>query len=360
MAKQAHLLVGTTKGAFFFHADEKRRDWRLTGPHLAGWEVYSLLGDSRRGDRIYAGTNHYVYGPTVRISDDLGETWYQVEASPRYTKESGHTLKRIWQLEPGHASEPETVWAGVDEAGLFVSRNRGESWEEILSLTSHPTRPAWFPGNGGLCLHTILVDPADPRRMWVGISAVGIFRTEDAGETWTPRNEGIPVIPVETADPTVCRCPHKLVLNPDDSDTLYLQYHGGVLRSTDGADSWQPIEQGLPGNFGFPIVVTAAGDLFVVPLDEEHRCVWGGDLRVYRSRDRGESWQPLENGLPEQPTYVGVLRDAMATDSLEPAGVYFGTTMGEVYCSPDAGESWTALPGMFPRITCVRTWVTGG
>ena len=256
MAEQMIVLVGTTKGAFFYHTDTERRDWQLTGPHLGGWDIYSLLGDSRHGNRVYAGTSHFVYGPTIRVSDDLGETWTQVEGSPAYDSDSPSKLKRIWQIVPGHPSEPDTLWAGVEEAGLFVSRDRGETWAEVKGLTQHPSRPYWFPGGGGMCLHTILIDPNNAQRMWIAISAVGAFRTTDGGETWQVCNKGLPEVPTDQPNTEVGRCVHKVVLDPNNSDTLYMQFHGGVFRSTDGADSWHAIELGLPGNFGFPMVVT--------------------------------------------------------------------------------------------------------
>lgn len=358
MAQRVVLLVGTTKGAFFFHSDSGRRDWRMTGPHLAGWEVYSLLGDPR-GGRVYAGTSHWVYGPTIRVSDDLGETWTEVADGPRYAEESGFKLQRIWQLAAGHPSEPGTLFAGVEEAGLFVSRDGGARWSEVSALTAHPTRPGWFPGGGGLCLHTVLVDPANPRRWWVAASAVGVFRTDDAGASWTVCTRGLPRVPTGQPDNQVDRCVHKVVLDPRDSDTLYMQFHGGVFRSTDGADSWEPMDEGLPSVFGFPLCATASGALFVVPLEsDEQRVVKDGKLRVYRRAAGGGPWEPVGEGLPAEPQYVGVLRDSMAADTLDPGGVYFGTTMGEVFWSEDEGEHWDRLPARLPRITTVRAWVT--
>ena len=357
------VLVGTDKGAFFFHSDAERRNWEMTGPHLDGWEIYSLcgVGANGHGERVFAGTSHFVYGPTIRVSDDGGENWTQVEGSPQYSQESGFQLNRIWQIVPGHPSEPGTFYAGVDEAGLFVSRDGGATWSEVTGLTQHHTRPEWAPGNGGLCLHTILVDPNNAKRMWVGMSAVGVFRTDDGGETWKVCNKGIHDVPTGVETSEVGRCVHKIVLDPADPNTLYMQYHGGVFKSTDAADTWEPIESGLPGNYGFPMGITSSGELFVIPLESDYfRHVKDGKLRVYRSVDRGESWADASRGLPEQPHYVGVLRDGLAVDSLEPAGVYFGTTMGEVFYSADAGESWSKIPGNFPRITMVKAWVHEG
>lgn len=355
MPDQVTLLVGTAKGAFFYHSDADRREWRMTGPHLGGWEVYSLLGDPRNG-RIYAGTSHFVYGPTIRVSDDLGENWEQLPESPRYPQESGFNLQKIWQITPGHASQPDTLYAGVQEAGLFASHDGGTTWEELSALTQHPTRPSWFPGAGGLCLHTILVDPTNPLRIWIAISAVGVFRTTDGGETWKVCTNGIPMAATGMPDNGVGRCVHKVAMDPADPDTLYMQYHGGVFKSTDGADSWTRIEHGLPGNFGFPMCISQSGALYLIPLDDETRYVEDGKLRVYRSDDKGESWHALDSGLPDQ-QYVGVLRDAMAVDPYDPAGIYFGTTMGELFYSADGGESWDQLPGQLPRITTVKTWV---
>lgn len=368
MAVNVTVLVGTTKGAFFLHSDTTRHNWELTGPHLDGWEIYSVApaansdqahnGIKSPNNRIFSGTSHFVYGPTIRFSDDLGATWTQVEDGPRYSKESGLTLQRIWQIVPGHPSEPETFYAGVEPAGLFVSRDGGVSWSEVTGLSNHPTRQQWYPGNGGLCLHTILIDPNNPKRMWIGISAVGVFRTDDGGQNWKTCNQGLQQAVTGVPNEEVGRCVHKIVLDPSDSNTLYCQFHGGVFKTTDAGDNWQPIEEGLPSNFGFPMVVTPSGDLFVIPLDSDMlRHVKDGSLKVFRSSNGGQNWSASGQGLPESGYYVSVLRDAMATDTLEPSGVYFGTSMGEIFCSPDNGENWLRLPGHFPRITSVRAWV---
>lgn len=362
MAGKITVLVGTNRGAFLFHSDSERQKWEMTGPHLDGWEIYSLcgLGDGNGNgkERIFAGTSHFVYGPTIRVSEDMGETWTQVSASPAYSKESGFKLNRIWQIVPGHPSEPDTLYAGVDEAGLFKSLDGGGTWEEVAGLSQHSTRGEWAPGNGGLCLHTILQDPTNPARMWIGISAVGVFRTEDSGKTWKVCNTGLPGVPTGVRTTEVGRCVHKIVLDPDDPNTLYLQFHGGVFKSTNAADTWEPIESGLPSNFGFPMGITTGGDLFVIPLESDMaRHVKEGLLRVYRSSDGGTNWSSSSHGLPEQPHYVGVLRDALAVDTFEQAGIYFGTSMGEVFYSTDNGENWNRLPGQFPRITSLKTWV---
>ncbi|MEO6569024.1 MAG: exo-alpha-sialidase, partial [Opitutaceae bacterium] len=256
------------------------------------------------------------------------------------------------------ASQPGTWYAGVDDAALFVSRDDGDSWDELTGLTKHPTRPRWTPGFGGLCLHSIVVDLEDPQRLWVGISAVGVFRSDDAGETWKLCNEGLHnVAPEFIKDADLGRCVHKMVGDPARSGVLYLQFHGGVFKSENAGDSWTRISGGLPHDFGFPMAATAR-DLFVVPLlADSNRVVPDGALKVWRSRDRGRSWRAMTKGLPQKEHFVGVLRDAMTTDPLTPAGVYLGTTGGEVFYSIDDGEAWEKLPAQFPRITTLKTWL---
>ena len=352
------LLIGTVKGVFLYHADEQRSEWRLTGPHLGGWEVFSLCGDARNG-RILAGTGHFMHGPTIRTSTDLGATWEPIERNPHFAEGSKAGLKHIWQIVPGHASQPGTWYAGVDDAALFVSRDDAQTWSELTGLTHHPTRPRWVPGFGGLCLHSVLIDPTNAERLWVGISAVGVFRSDDAGETWKLCNEGLHnVAPEFVKDPEMGRCVHKMVLDPERPGVLYLQFHGGVFKSEDAADSWTRISAGLPHDFGFPMVATARGDLFVVPLlSDENRVVPDGALKLWRSRDRGRSWRALTSGLPQKDHFVGVLRDAMTADPFSPAGVYFGTTAGELFCSRDDGDTWEKLPAQFPRITTLKAWL---
>ncbi len=358
---QVHLLIGTEKGAFIATSDQARESWEVSGPLLGGWEVTTLHPlPGPNGLRIMAGTTHFSYGATIRYSDDHGETWTELPASPRYEAGDDASVRRIWQLSGGQPDHGERLYAGVADAGLFHSDDQGESWHEVTGLNQHPTRPGWFPGNGGLCLHTILHHPTDAQRMWVGISAVGVFRSDDGGATWAVKNDGLPEVATGMEYPEIGRCVHRVVLDPADPDTLYLQFHGGVFRSTDAGDRWEAIESGLPANFGFPIVVTKAGDLFVVPLvSDAQRYMVDGRLRVYRSRDKGASWHDSSTGLPNQPEFTGILRDAMTTDGLDVEGVYFGTSMGQVYASPDAGERWIELPGQFPRISSLRTWVEG-
>ncbi|WP_414664688.1 WD40/YVTN/BNR-like repeat-containing protein [Horticoccus sp. 23ND18S-11] len=351
------LLIGTVKGVFLYESDERRTDWRLSGPHLGGWEVFSVCADERNG-RILAGTGHFMHGPTIRTSRDAGATWEPVQRDPAFATGATAELKHIWQIVPGHASQPGTWYAGVDDAALFVSRDDAQTWSELTGLTSHPTRPRWMPGFGGLCLHSILVDPTNAQRLWVGISAVGVFRSDDAGEHWKLCNEGLPnVAPEFVKDPDMGRCVHKMVLDPERPGVLYIQYHGGVFKSEDAAESWTRISTGLPHEFGFPMAITARGDLFIVPLlSDENRVVPDGALKVWRSRDRGRTWRAMTAGLPQREHFVGVLRDAMTADRLSPAGVYLGTTGGELFYSKDDGDTWEKLPASFPRITCLRVW----
>lgn len=356
-AQKLVLLIGTVKGVFLYHTDPRRKAWRLTGPHLGGWEIFSLCGDSRRG-RILAGTGHFMHGPTIRVSEDFGATWHGVKRDPKFAKNAKAELKHIWQIVPGHPSQPGTWYAGVDDAALFVSRDDGDTWSELKGLTGHPTRPRWMPGFGGLCLHSVVVDPTNPRRLWVAISAVGVFRSDDGGETWKLCNEGLHnVAPDFVKDPDMGRCVHKLVLDPAKPGALALQFHGGVFKSDNAGDSWTRISAGLPHDFGFPLVATLR-DLFVVPLlADSNRVVPDGALKVWRSRDRGRTWRALTKGLPQKDHYVGVLRDAMTADPLTPAGVYLGTTGGELFYSANDGDDWEKFPASFPRITTLKVWV---
>lgn len=346
------VLVGTEKGAFVAsRADGSSGAWRTSGPYLAGWEVSALTLVQNGAPRLIAGTTHYVYGATIRSSDDLGLSWREEAGSPRYDEERGFKMRRIWTID---ATLPDALLAGVDEAGLFISGDEGKTWRELRGLTDHPTRPKWSPGNGGLCLHTIVRDPSNDQRIWVAISAVGVFRSDDGGETWALKTAGLPPVATGGDGAGIDRCVHRIALDPGSTDTLYMQFHGGVFRSIDAADSWHAIETGLPSNFGFPVVATRPQELFVVPLDsDERRFMPAGRLRVFRSRDGGESWQDASRGLPDEPQYVNVLRGAMASDPGNPSGVVFGTTMGQVYATSDAGESWEELPMQLPRVLSV-------
>ena len=349
------LLVGTTKGLFIYHSDAQRQTWQMTGPFLSNWSIDSLWGDDQHGARIFVGVSHAVSGARLRLSEDGGQSWAELAQGPRYTRASGLTLRRIWQITPGAPSQPETYYAGVDEAGLFVSHDRGITWQAVPGISQHPDRAHWRASRGGITLHAIAVDPTAPQRMWVAIASAGILRTEDGGISWQACNQGLRALGQADA---ASYLPHKLALDPHNPQVLYLQNIDGVYCSTNGATSWQTIEAGLPSTFGFPFGVDHRGNQYVVPLDAATRGSIGGRLQVYRRRAQEQAWQPLATGLPSGQQGVGVLRDALAVDPLEPVGVYFGTTQGDLFYSADAGEHWASLPGQLARVTALQAWVT--
>lgn len=356
---QVVVMLGTAKGAFLCFSDEERREWRIEGPLLKGWEVTTLTLDTRRRPVLWAGVTSYVYGPHLQRSDDLGKSWTQIEKGPAYSEDSGVKLERVWNVTPGRESEPERLWCGVAEAGLFRSDDGGDSFEPVPGLNQHATRAAWSPGAGGLCCHTILLDPNSPERMWVGISAVGVFRSDDGGESFAVKNQGLVIVVPNEESPEVGSCVHKMVLAPESTDTLYQQNHRGLFRSRDAGDSWQMMNQGVPSTFGFPIVMhpRQSSTLWVVPQEsDEYRLFLDGKATVYQTRDGGDSWRAQRTGLPEN-NFSGVLRGAMATDPLDPCGVYFGTTGGQVFYTRDEGESWDCLPCSLPRISSVSAAV---
>jgi hypothetical protein len=345
------VFVGTVKGGFLLRADERRERWSIEGPLFAGWRV--TASSRGRDGELIAATASPVYGAAIHRGRGF-RGMRQVELGPRYAEESGFQLKEVWRLARGG----ELLYAGVDEAGLFLSEDGGERWELVEGLTRHPSREAWFPGFGGLCAHAILVDPRDPKRLWCGISAVGVFRSEDGGASWAPKNEGVTQIIEDEHHAGIGYCVHALVQDPDDADRIWRQDHRGMYRSSDGGDSWERIEEGLPSGFGFPLVMDRrTKTLFAFPLkSDEYRFPIDGRFRVYRSRDEGGSWQVLEDGLPREHAYMGVLRGAMATDSLDPCGVYVGSTAGTLHVSPDGGDSWRTLPYVLPRILSVEAY----
>jgi photosystem II stability/assembly factor-like uncharacterized protein len=364
---QVRVLVGTRKGAFILTADGKRDKWAVEGPFFAGWEIYHVKGSPVAPDRIYASQSSGWFGQIMQRSDDGGKTWAAVDNKFAYAGDAGThqwydgtphpwEFKRVWHIEPSVACA-DTVFAGVEDAALFRSGDGGNSWAEMAGLRTHSTGAAWQPGAGGMCLHTILLDPTDQNRIYVAISAAGAFRSEDGGASWKPINRGLhsQYIPDPTAE--VGHCVHRLAMHPSRPRTLFMQKHWDVMRSDDGGENWVEISGNLPTDFGFVIDVHAhePETLYVVPIksDQEHFPL-DGALRVYRSRSGGNEWEALSNGLPQQNCYVNVLRDAMAVDRMESCGVYFGTTGGQVYVSPDAGETWQPIVQNLPAVLSVE------
>jgi photosystem II stability/assembly factor-like uncharacterized protein len=361
------LLVGTRKGAFVLTADGKREQWDVSGPHFAGWEIYHVKGSPAEPSRLYASQAGDWFGQVIQRSDDGGKTWEPVGNEFQYEGEVGThqwydgtprpwKFKRVWHLEPS-LTDPDTVYAGVEDAAVFRSSDGGRQWEELPGLRQHETGPAWQPGAGGMCLHTILLHPSDPGRIFVAISAAGVFRTDDGGKSWRPANRGIQSQGIPDPDAEVGHCVHRIAMHRSRPDVLFMQKHWDVMRSDDGADSWREISGNLPTDFGFPIDIHAhePDTVFVVPIksDSEHYPP-DGRLRVYRSRTGGDEWEPLTEGLPQSHCYVNVLRDAMAVDSMDPCGVYFGTTGGQVYGSADAGDSWAPIVRDLPGVLSVE------
>jgi len=386
---KVRVLVGTRKGAFILSSDGKRESWEVSGPHFAGWEIYHMKGSPADPNRIYVSQSSGWFGQLIQRSDDGGKTWHQpgtpageapIAGPPKSesnkfaydsSAETGKPMtthqwydgtqhpwefKRVWHLEPS-LSDPDTVYAGVEDAALFRSTDGGKNWRELPGLRGHGTGPNWQPGAGGMCLHTIILDPSNPDRIFIAISAAGAFRTDDAGATWKPINKGLysKYIPNPTAE--VGHCVHHVAMNPSRPGVLFMQKHWDVMRSDDAGDNWREVSGNLPTDFGFVIDVNSNDPetIYVVPIksDSEHY-VHEGKLRVYRSRSGGNEWEPLTNGLPQENCYVNVLRDAMAVDRLDQCGIYFGTTGGQVYASNDAGNSWNAIVHDLPAVLSVE------
>ncbi len=361
------VLVGTRKGAFILSADGARRRWKIDGPHFGGWEMYHLKGSPADPDRIYASQSNGWFGQLIQRSDDGGRTWEPVGNEFVYDGVPGthqwydgtpHPWKfaRVWHLEPSLA-DPETVFAGVEDAALFRSKDGGRTWTELSGLREHGTGSTWAPGAGGLCLHTILLDPVHEGRMFTAISAAGAFRSDDDGATWRPINRGLRSEHIPDPAAETGHCVHRIAMHPSRPDVLFMQKHWDVMRSDDGGESWHEVSGNLPSDFGFPIAVHAhePETVYVVPIksDSEHYPP-DGKLRVYRSRTGGNEWEPLSKGLPQRNCYVNVLRDAMAVDSLDRCGVYFGTSGGQVYVSADEGDSWSAVAKNLPPVLSVE------
>lgn len=360
------VLVGTRKGAFIMTSDGKRKDWEITGPHFAGWEIYHINGSPINPDRLYASQSTGWFGQLIQRSDDGGKTWEPVGNAFQYNGVPGThqwfdgtqhpwEFKRVWNLDPS-LTEADTVYAGVEDAALFKSSDGGQTWEELSGLREAKGH-LWAPGAGGMCLHTIVQDARDPNRIYIAISAAGVFRTDDGGQNWRPVNRGLQSnfeLPDPTAD--VGHCVHSIALHPSQPDVLYMQKHWDVMRSDDAAESWYEISGNLPSDFGFPIRVHAhdPNTVYVVPIksDSEHYPP-DGKLRVYRSKTGGNEWEALTNGLPQSDCYVNILRNALAVDTLDECGVYFGTTGGQVYASADGGDSWAPIVRDLPSVMSV-------
>jgi hypothetical protein len=361
------VLVGTRKGAFVLTSDEARQTWDVSGPHFGGWEVYHVNGSSVNPDRIYASQSSDWFGQIIQRSDDGGRTWVPagnkfvydgVPGTHQWYDGTPHPweFKRVWHLEPS-PTDPDVVFAGAEDAALFRSGDGGQSWEELSGLRGHGSGSSWQPGAGGLCLHTILLDPADARRMYIAISAAGVFRSDDGGVTWEPKNRGLKSEGIPDPDAEVGHCVHRIALHPSRPRVLFMQKHWDVMRSDDGGESWQEVSGNLPSDFGFPIGVHAhePDTIYVVPIksDSEHYPP-DGRLRVYRSRTGGHEWEALTSGLPQRDCYVNVLRDAMAVDTLDSCGIYFGTTGGQVYASADSGDTWAPIVRDLPAVISVE------
>lgn len=386
---KVRVLVGTRKGAFILESDGKRKDWQVSGPHFAGWEIYHMKGSPVDPNRIYVSQTSGWFGQLIQASEDGGKTWHQPGLKPgepempsfpskapnRFVYDtsdaSGKVLtthqwydgsqhpwefKRVWHLEPS-LTDAKTVYAGIEDAAIFRSTDGGESWQELPGLRGHGTGPNWQPGAGGMCLHTIILDPTNPDRIYIAISAAGAFRTDDGGKSWKPINKGLvsDFMPNPTAE--VGHCVHHIAMHPSRPETLFMQKHWHVMRSDDAGDNWKKISGNLPTDFGFVIDVHAHDPetLYVVPIksDSLHYPI-DGKLQVYRSKTGGNEWEPLTKGLPQQDCYVNVLRDALAVDRMDECGVYFGTTGGQVYGSADGGDTWNAIVRDLPAVLSVE------
>jgi len=384
------VLVGTRKGAFILTSDGKRAKWDVSGPHFAGWEIYHVKGSPANPNRLFASQTSGWFGQIIQRSDDGGMTWLQPgtplgEQTPPQGPPKGESnkfvydtsektgkpltthqfydgkqhpweFKRVWHLEPS-LTDPDTVYAGVEDAALFRSTDGGKSWNELAGLRGHGTGPQWQPGAGGMCLHTIVLDPGNPQRIFVAISAAGSFRSDDSGKTWRPINRGLKSQYIPNPEAEVGHCVHRIALHPSRPNVLFMQKHWDVMRTDNAGDSWTEVSGNLPTDFGFVIDVHAhePNTVYVVPIksDGEHFPL-DGKLRVYRSRTGGNEWEALTKGLPQSDCYVNVLRDAMAVDALDKCGVYFGTTGGQVYASADAGDNWAPIVRDLPAVLSVE------
>lgn len=381
------VLVGTRKGAFILTSDD-RKNWNVEGPLFAGWEIFHMKGSPADPNRIYASQHSGWFGQIIQRSDDGGRTWdtpggeklpetfdlsgegsnkFLYDTSPetgapltthQYYDGTQHPweFKRVWHFEPS-LDDPDLVYAGVEDAAIFRTTDGGKSWHELAGLRGNGTGPNWVPGAGGMCLHTILLDPSNSNRMWVAISAAGVFRTDDGGKTWKPVNKGLRSDFMPEPEAEVGHCVHRIDAHPSRPDVLFMQKHWDIMRSDNAGESWYEVSGNLPCDFGFPIAVHAhePETIYVIPIksDSEHY-VHDARLRVYRSRTGGNEWEALTKGLPQEHCYVNVLRDAMAVDRLEPCGIYFGTTGGQVYASADSGDTWEPIVRDLPAVLSVE------
>jgi hypothetical protein len=362
----AVVLVGTTKGAFLLSSDKSRKRWNVSGPHFPGHVVYAMAYDGRAGRRrLWFSSFNWAFGTTLRASDDFGKTWTNPESHPiKFPEDTGQALKQIWQITPGNDDDPNHLYCGVEPAALFESRDGGQSWSLVRGLWEHPHREKWTPGNGGMCMHTVLPDPSNPKRVLVAVSAAGVYRTDDGGKTWQARNKGLKAefLPEGSQFPDFGQCVHKVARHPSRPEQMFLQNHGGLYRSDDAGDSWTYIGKGVPSDFGFPMVQHPhdPDTAYIFPLEREMRVGPEGKARVYRTRNAGKSWEALTKGLPQKAAYETVLRDGMAADSLKPAGIYFGTRTGKLFGSANEGGSWQMIVEGLPPITCVKAAVVDG
>jgi len=364
---KVRVLIGTRKGAFLASSDGSRKGWKVEGPHFAGWEVYHLKGSPADPDRLYASQSSGWFGQVMQRSNDGGKTWEAVGNQFAYEGEVGthawydgsphpYEFKRVWHLEPS-LNDPDTVFAGVEDAAIFKTTDGGKTWGELPSLRTQKSSPGWAPGAGGLCLHTILIDPSNHDTMYGAISAAGVFKTADAGKSWRPTNRGLRSNTMPDQDAEVGHCVHRLAMHPSRPNVLFMQKHWDVMRTDDGGESWHEISGDLPTDFGFVIDVNTnePDTVYVVPITSDSlHFVPDGKLRVYRSKTGGNEWEALTKGLPQKNVYVNVLRDAMAVDALDPCGVYFGTSGGQVYASADSGDSWDPIVRDLPPVVSVE------
>ncbi len=364
------VLVGTRKGAFILTSDENRKEWKVDGPHFGGWEVFHVKASPVDPNRLYAAQALEWFGQVIQRSDDGGKTWEKMGSEFEYEGEVGQhqwydgtlrnwVFKRVWHLEPSLA-DPDTVYAGVEDAAIFKSIDGGKTWKELPGLRQHGTGPQWSPGAGGMCLHTILLDPINEGRIYAAVSAAGAFRSDDDGQTWKTITKGLSskYIPDPTAE--VGHCVHRIAFHGSNPDRLYMQKHWDVMRTDNAGESWEKISGNLPSDFGFPVEVNSQepDTVYVIPLtSDSERFPVDGKLRVYRSKTGGHEWEPLTNGLPQEDCYVNILRDATCVDSLDPCGIYFGTTGGQVYGSSDGGDHWDTIVRDLPSVCSVEVQV---